>query len=271
MAGTYVDCSHNVEFSLNEAKWKPDVVKSGEGDITGYQEAEGTGPRTVIKDYCIAHNRGRYHPTGSGNAISWKRELFRPVVVNKKKVNGMIQSHLGAIAMGIDVKYNPARDFTYVGLLHKETGKKILRVNVHPIAGATKPESAAANTDSDALSVYKDWAVGQYWLDILSFVSAQMSLQDPGTKTMTNFWDVISLGGDYNAALNDKDRWYYPGALLPALFEPDEQLRGLDHLQVAHGSDTRPGHRWAVDANSDHQIHFIERTFVDVADFPRQF
>ena len=269
---TYIDASHNMEFTLNPDKWRPDVAKSDLGDITGYQEAEGTGPRAVLREFCAANNRGLYHSKDTGNPISWKRDKFSVVRgLDGKQVKGTHSVHRSATAMGIPVKYNPERDFCWIGLNHKGTGKKILRVNVHPIAGGTKPESDKDNVDSDALSAWKDWSIGQYWLDIMSFVSAQMSIQDPGIANKVGFWDVITLGGDYNAALSDKDRWYYPGTLLPALFEADEQQRGLDHLQHTHGSDVRAGRRWAVGGNTDHQIHFVERVFITVADFQRQF
>jgi hypothetical protein len=269
---TYIDASHNMEFSLNPDKWKPDLVKSAEGDITGYQEVELGPTRATLREFCTANNRGLYHPDHSGNPVSWRKDMFSVTRGRDgKPVKGCIQSHPSAEQMGIPVKFNPARDIVYIGFNHKATGKKILRVNVHPTAGATKPESAKDNTDSDELSIYKDWAIGQYWLDILSFVAGQMSIQDPGIATKTNFWDVVTLGGDYNAALNRTDRWYYPGSMLPALFEPDVQMRGIDHLQHAHGSDVHDGRRWAVDGNTDHQIHFVERTFVSITDFPRQF
>lgn len=268
---SYVDATHNVEFILNKDQWNDDLDKSAAGDITGYQEAGAPKIRAVLKQHCIDHGRTLYHPLRCGNPISWKPELFTPVKVDKKFVRGVITAHPSAIVMGIDVKYNPSRDIVYVGLTHKPTGKKVLRINVHPTAGATKPEMDADNLDSNELSIWKDWSIGQYWLDILSFAAGQMSLQDPGRTTTANFWDVLTLGGDYNGALVNDDRWYYPGALLPALFEPDEQMRGIDHLQHGHGSDVRSGKRWAEEAHSDHNIHLVERTFLNVPDFQRQF
>jgi hypothetical protein len=81
---------------------------------------------------------------------------------------------------------------------------------------------------------------------------------------------VVSIGGDYNAELTQKGRWYYPGSLLPALFVADRQPKGIDHLQHSHGSDATIKRRWSLAANSDHKIHFVERTLVAVTDFPRQ-
>jgi hypothetical protein len=267
---TYVDASHNMLFRLDHDPWMEDLAKSGDADVTGYQEAEGGEQRAVLKEFCAANNRGLYHPASSGNPISWRKDVFSVVRINRKPVQGVVTAHLGALALGIDAEFNPARDFTWVGLNHKGTGKKILRVNVHPLAGGTKPESNPDNTDSNELSAYKDWGIGQYWLDVLSFVAGQMSLQDPGPRTMTNLWDVVSLGGDYNAAMDNFARWYYPAPLLEGLFEHDKNLRGLDHLQHAFGSDVQVTRRWAEAGNTDHSIHFVERRFVDVPDFQRQ-
>jgi hypothetical protein len=84
----------------------------------------------------------------------------------------------------------------------------------------------------------------------------------------TALWDIVSLGGDYNAYLDRTERWYYPGSLLPALFEPDDMEEGLDHLQVSHGSDAVTVRRWAVQAHTDHRIHFVQREILEREDFP---
>jgi len=270
MPHSYVDASHNLFFRLDQGDWREDLVKSSDGDVTGYQEGAGGDVRRVLKEFCAAHGRGLYHPAGTGNPISWKKEVFSMARVEGSLVRGAINAHPGAVAMGIDAKYNPARDFTWVGLTHKASGKKLLRINVHPLAGGTKREDNPDNTDSDELSQYKDWGIGQYWLDVLSFAAAQMSLQDPGRESMTSLWDIVTIGGDYNAAMDNYARWYYPAPMLDALFVRDKYLGGLDHLQHAFGADVRDERRWAEQGNTDHRIHYMQRTILDVPDFPRQ-
>jgi hypothetical protein len=267
---SYVDATHNVLYTLTPEKWEADLKKSDLGDVVGYQEVSNTAARTALREHCKATGRGLFHPVGCNVPISWRPAIFKPVVMDKRIVRGVVKVHASAPVMGVASKVNPSRDFCYVALTHLPSGKKVLRVNVHPTAGGTKKESDPTNTDSDALSVWKDWSIGQYWLDVLGFIARQMSRQDPGVKTTSNLWDVITLGGDYNGTLENKDRWYYPGTLLPALFVADKTMTGLDHLQHSHGSDVHVTKRWAVAGHTDHRIHYVERTVLNVTDFPRQ-
>jgi hypothetical protein len=267
----YVDASHNLLYTLDQDKWLADLQKSDLGDVTGYQEVSNTQARSALRSYCKTTGRGLFHPTGCTVPISWRTSVFKPMTRSDRSLlRDVVKVHASATTMGVDAKLNPAREFTYVGLTHKESGKKILRINVHPIAGGTKKESDPTNTDSDELSVWKDWGIGQYWLDVIAFAARQMSRQNPGAKTMANFWDAVTLGGDYNGSMENQDRWYYPGTMLPTLFVADKTMTGLDHLQHAHGSDVKAGKRWSVSGNTDHRIHYVERTFLTVPDFPRQ-
>jgi len=163
-----------------------------------------------------------------------------------------------------------AKQLSRLNDLYKPTGKKVLRINVHTLQGGTKLEKDPDNRDSDELSRFKDWGIGQYWLDVLAFTAGQMSRQDPGPQAMTPLWDIVTIGGDYNAFLDRTDRWYYPGAMLPALFVNDSRQRSLDHLQHGHGSDVKVARRWTQAINSDHSLHLVERTILNVPDFPRQ-
>jgi hypothetical protein len=270
MAG-FTESTHNMLFTLNKAKWFEDLEKSDNADLTKYQEAEGKPQREALQEWCTKKNRGLYHPKSCGNPISWSKTVFQPVVkANGKPACGVRQVHKSAEAMGVPAKFNPPRDFSWMGLEHTATKNKILAINVHPLAGATKRESAPGNTDSPALSVYKDWGIGQYWLDVVSMVAAQMSIQDPGPQEKASFWDVVTLGGDYNAAMDNKREWYYPASILAALFISDtEFLGGLDHMQATHHSDVRQVRRWKVQGNTDHSIHFAQWEFVPRPDFPR--
>jgi hypothetical protein len=266
----YTDASHNVLYSLDRYKWIPDLEKSAKGDVTGYQEANLPAIRTVLREFCAAKGRGLYAPVKCGNPISWNKDVFGQVRLDGKPVQGVRNVHPSAISMGVPSMVNPERDFSFVGLRHKQANKTVLRINVHPLAGATKDENNPDQADSVDLTVYKDWGVAQYWLDVLSFTAKQMSTPNLN-NTMARLWDVISIGGDYNAYLDNAERWYYPGSLLPALFVQDSREEGLDHLQHAHGSDVKQGKRWVQSGNTDHNLHFVTRTFVEVPDQPRDF
>lgn len=269
-APTFVQATHNMLYTMNDAKWRQDLAKSGKAAVVvGYQEAEGSAARATLAAWHKEQNRGLWHPRGSGNPIGWGKWSFPSVVkVDGAPFRGFRTSHLSAPSMGVDAKFNPARDFSWVGLQHRG-GERILFVNVHPLAGGTKPEADPGNTDSDQLSRYKDWGVGQYWLDVTGFVAGEMS-RNEGEKSMAPFWDSICLMGDYNASLENRDRWYYPGSLLPALFRPDPQPKGLDHIQATHGSNLVAGRRWTQKGNTDHLLNYQSWSIKAVSDFPRQ-
>ena len=264
----FIDCSHNMLFSLNRDKWNADLAKSGIADLVGYQEAGGDNTRAVLAAWCKAHGFGLYHPAGTSNPIGWKTAVFSEILreSDKKPVQGQKDVHPSAISMGVDYKYNPAGDFTWKGLLHKASGQKILRVNRHAPAGATTPTSP----HPPALEKWKNWAAGQYWLDVISFVTRYASVGTSDPKAQQSYWDVILLGGDYNGDLlrQNTDEWYYPSRILQGLFPDDSNVRGLDHLQHMYGGDVKPVRRWSVAGNTDHRIHFITREFVEVTDFP---
>lgn len=262
----FIDASHNMLFTLNRKAWLQDLAKTNV-DLVGYQEAEGDAVRSTLAEFCKAHDRGLHHPNQCGNPISWRNSVFSQL----EGESGFKRVHLGAKAMGVDAKFNPPRDFSWVGLQHNTNGKKILRINVHPLAGATKRESNPDNRDSPELTAYKDWGFGQYWLDVVAFVAKQAGRdgdQDP--RTRPGFWDAILLGGDYNAAMDNRREWYYPANLLTGLFKPDtEFVGGLDHLQHTASSDVKTVKRWKADGNTDHPLHFVSLRFATVADFPR--
>jgi hypothetical protein len=257
MARTFEIVTHNMLFRLNPEKWTEDLKKSAQGEITGYQEAEGDAARRTLKKFCAENGRGLYHPEECGNPISWNRATFTPTTFK-----GTGEVHRSAQGMGVNVKFNPKRDFCYLGLRTENSAGLV--VNVHPVSGATDPTPEEA----PATSRWKDWAIGQYWLDVVSFTAAQMSVQK-ATTGMEARWDWITVIGDYNAALSNTDQWYYPGKLLLALFNPDKQAKGLDHIVFSKGSDVSLGKRWTVEGNTDHRIHFqTVTTTAEKLDFP---
>lgn len=269
---SFVASTHNILFALEKTpdKWKEDLVKSSGSTvaITNYQEAEGEKARATIREWCVKHNRSLFHPENTGNPISWDNATFEQLVVANSKIGGVKEVHASAREMGVPAKFNPARDFTFVGLKHRATGKSVLVINVHPVSGATAPADRPGNDDSPELAAWKDWAIGQYWLDVLSFTARQMSRPDPGVEALTPFWDIILLGGDFNAATANEKQWYYPGAMLDSLYLPDTLERGLDHLMRTITSDCSVADRWKVEGNTDHSIHFCKYRILDeVQDF----
>lgn len=259
----YIDASHNILFKLADqpAKWQEDFRKSNESEICGYQEVGGAAARKALIRNCVDNHRSLFMPNETSNPISWLGTVFdtQPIMSGVKVV------HPSAKAMGVNTKAGSERDFSYIGLRHLKTGRKILRINVHSVARATDPTPE----ESKALAEWSDWAIGQYWLDVVAFVANQMSRPDP-ENPRKSFWDAITLGGDYNGdlVLQSSDEWYYPSRLLPGLFVMDQINTGLDHLQHARGSDVFVVHRWAKNGHTDHRIHFVERGFRNVPDFP---
>lgn len=266
---TFTDGTHNLLFRLDPDKWRADLEKSAAASLTGYQEAEGKPQRITLKDWCAANGRGLYHPKSCGNPISWDSDVWEEWSPTDKKFRGCKHSHLSAVAMGVNAKMNPARDFVWLGLRHKATQRTVLRINVHPLAGGTRAPGVEEDKDSPALDAYKNWGITQYWLDIVSFAAREMS-RNPDQKSRERVWGSVLLGGDYNGdlILQKSDEWYYPSRILPSLFVTDKQVNGLDHLQHAHGSDVVAGKRWKVDGFTDHRIHFQEREFKTVPDSP---
>jgi hypothetical protein len=145
----------------------------------------------------------------------------------------------------------------------------MLFINVHPVAKATKPEGAPDHHDPATVSIWKDAAIANYWLDVVSFTADQMS-RNTGLKSFNGWWDSIFLGGDFNAGTANANEWYYPGALLPSLYVQDTSTKGLDHLMRTKGSDARNLRRWSVEGHSDHRIHFADYLLREVNDFPRE-
>lgn len=247
---TFVQATHNMLFSLNKAEHLMDLRKSAQGHITHYQEAGDEKLREILKDWCAQNNRGLYHPLASGNPISWNRTMFTALRKSEAFVVQVHKKHPTA-------KFNPARDITARGLLHTPTGEKVLVINVHPVAGATNPNPEWTQT----LSQWKNWALGNYMLDLVSFTAAQMSRE---------FYDVILLGGDYNGDLlkQKTDEWYYPSRILPSLYKDAKKDVGLDHLQATHTADVKAGRDWVEQGNTDHPLCFQTWAFTNVSDYP---
>lgn len=238
---TFTDAAHNLLWRLDADAWAHDLRLSGVADLVGYSEAEGDGQRKALASYCRAQGRGLYHPQGSGNPVSWKRDVWRALPQER----GVVEVH----AKHPTAKYNPARDVVWVGLRHKATGARVLRINVHPVAGATKPEGDTPW--GDGLDAWKDWAIRQYYLAVVAFTAQQLARET---------WDAVLLGGDFNGRLENQQEWYYPGPLLLGLFERDAAPRSIDRLVWTRSSNVRQVRRWSQHkgVRSDHALQFAE-------------
>lgn len=255
----FIDASHNVLYTLTAQQIQKDLVISGKSDLCGYQEVNSK-IRILIKSFCNDMGKGYYAPDNTSNPISWDNDTWTMIAGEE----GVKNVHPSGESFGFN-RVSPAKDFAYVGLRHKETNKRVLRINVHPLARATDP-TPEEPTD---FARWCDWGIGQYWLDIVAFTAKQMSRQEKSTSTKS-FWQAILLGGDYNGDLlkQSSDEWYYPSQILPGLYSMDPRAGGLDHLQHTHGSDVVVQDRTAKDGNTDHKIQFIKRSFVTKPDFP---
>lgn len=268
---SYTEATHNVFFELNPDKWRQDFAKS-KADVTRYQECGGDAQQRALSDWCRGQGRTLYSPDDCDNPISWDPKVFSSVMNAKgHPIRGVVQVHPGAPAFGIHYKIMPPRSFTYVGLVHKESKRRVLIINAHPWAGATTRESASKDKGRPDVMILKDWSIGQYWLDIVAFTAKQMSRSRGKIEEMRPFWDIVSLGGDYNAALSNRREWYYPSRMLTSLYHDDVSKydAGLDHMQLTRGSDAVVKTRHTVDGYTDHSIHHVTYAFRDKPDFPR--
>lgn len=268
---SFIFGTHNMLYNMGPNRWREDLNKSALADICLHQEAGSGEVKKVITDFCKEKRRGLFVPEQSGNLISWDRQVFKRFEdANGEFIQGVHDAHLGASQMGIPVKNNPPRDFSWVGLRHGVTGDQVLVIDVHPVAGATKRESAPDPRFKTAEAhMWADWAFGQYWLDVLAFISTQMSVQEGDSKSKASFWDSILIGGDYNCSLDNMRQWYYPALLMSGVLVPDTHEVGLDHLQYTRHSNVKQVRRWSQAANTDHKLHFVELSIQEVTDFPR--
>jgi hypothetical protein len=258
--------THNMLFKLDAKRWDADLQESDKAEVVGYQEAADAPQRNALTRHAAATNRA----VSAGHLpISWDIDTFRHVTLGGLIFAGEQKVHKSAIGMGIDAKFNPPRYFGWVGLRHIETREKFLFVNVHPVAGGTKPESHPTHKDGERLSIYKDWGVAQYWFDVVSFVAGEMSRDRGKADRFSPFWDGIVLLGDFNATMDNKEEWYYPANLLDPFFHADPQRKGIDHIMRTRGSDLKPVKRWQEPANTDHDLEFQTYRLKEITDFPR--
>lgn len=235
--------SHNMLFRLDARRWAHDLDLSAVADLRGFQEAIDAGPRAALAKHAAAKGLGLYAPK-MGNPIAWNPEVFED---DGRAFSEFV--HRSAIADGLTrAKFNPARYVTGKGLVHKATGKRVLFLNVHPIAGGTKPEP---NDFGPALNAWKNRAIERYWLAVLQITAREIR---------KGVYDVIILGGDWNARGTDRAEWYFPARMLQGLFRSDEIEVGLDHVVLTRHSAADVVRRWARNegVNSDHALHFAE-------------
>lgn len=261
--------SHNILYSLSREKIRADLKVSGTADIVLYQEAGTDRVASVLRVWADENGFGLYDAGSGGNAIAWRNSVFK-IAQHRDgtPVLGRHKVHSSAKDFGLDLP-TPAKDFTFVGLVHRETLKKVLVVNVHPVAEATKRESDPDNRyKTPEQNAWADWAFGQYWVDVVAFTAAQMS-KPVALGSTKPYWSAVVLGGDFNSSLINDRRWYYPAPILKSLYRGDLQAWGLDHLMCTRSSDLIMRDRSHREANSDHDIQFVLMEFRPMPDFPR--
>lgn len=245
--------------------WLQDLAVSGAADLVRYQEASNKAVDKaggVLRTWAAGHGRSLFDPANSQLAFSWDPAVFDLLPGEQ----GLFTGHPSAHSMGVlDVDGGPGH-VLWLGLRHRASGQRCLFVNVHPIHGYEKaqPNDLAGNA-------WRDWAAGVYWLRVLSFTAQQLVRPaDDGMRTRTRYWDTVELGGDMNGDLRDRSEWYYPANVLPSMYGPDRLDLGLDHLVLAHGSDSSIVHRGSVAANTDHRIHFATYSTGVRPDYPAE-
>ena len=93
-----------------------------EASIIGWQEIDPQRYRDAIRN--LPEHWNHFMPKGSTNPISWNGNIW------KKVAGDSITTHPGR------AEVSPHRNITWVKLEHKDTGKKIVRINTHLISGA---------------------------------------------------------------------------------------------------------------------------------------
>lgn len=246
MSRAFTDATHNVLYTLDVDDWEHDLPLSGVASLVGYCEAGGVKVRKALATYCRAKERGLYHPLGSSNPVSWDRGQWR-ALPTESGVTTVHPKHPTA-------KMNPAREVVWVGLKHKDTDARVLRLNVHATASALKPE--ADTPWGDALDKWKDWSIQQYWLEVVAFTATQLR---------RDTWDAVLLGGDFNGRLEDVTRWYHPGVLLSGLYTRDDTPHSIDRLVHTRSSRVRQTKRWArhEGLRTDHALQFAHYELID--------
>lgn len=119
------------------------------------------------------------------------------------------------------------------------SGATVLVVNTHAVSGYNRVRP----------SPWRRAAARTHWTTLLQLT---------GRWALSRRYDVILLGGDFNAPPAARRAWYFPGPLLDPLYEPDKQ-RTIDQLRTAR-NPTRPVtvlRRWSVTGlYSDHAAQF---------------
>lgn len=243
----YLTCAHNLRFDLGREKWLSDLRKSNEAGLVFYAEGGRRALRATLRENADEHDRELYMPDDTDNHIGWDPAQFTRI----PKRHGVVEVH----ARHPQRRMNPAKDFSWVGLRHK-SGKTVLAISVHPNAGYTSPGGRDGTEANVEYNQWVDWGAQQYWLDIVSFVAGQMSLE---------IWDDIVVGGDYNAPMGptkdhrEDDLWWYPYRLFGAIALPDESGH-IDHLCLTRDSESKGGKLTRKKGFTDHPLTFRQMT-----------
>lgn len=239
---TFVHGSHNVLFRLDAKRWAADLEKSHRlSDVRGLQEAGDAPQRRAVKAHAKAFGLGRFHPRRVATPILWRKDVFGKTKVTRGA--RLVHKKAGF------ARYNPGRYIVWIGLRHKETGAKILVLNLHATAGYAK---RGKKPWGKRLDRWKDKVARAYWRAVAKFLER---------KIERGRWDAIIVGGDFNARMEDEGEPFYPGPMLKRLVISDDDVpRSIDRLVFTRGSKVKRVARWAVSkgVHSDHALHFTK-------------
>jgi hypothetical protein len=242
---TFVHGSHNLLFRLDAKRWAEDLEKSHKrADVRGLQEAGDRAQRRAVKAHAKKFGLGRFHPKGTATPILFRKDVFEKTAVTRGA--RLVHKKAGF------ARYNPGRYLVWLGLRHKETGAKILVLNLHATAGYAKTGKKPWGSRLDR---WKDKVARLYWTETQKFLQRKIERGN---------WDAILVGGDFNARLENEAEDFFPGPMLKRLVIEDDVPRSIDRLVYALPRDDRfeikATARWSTrkGVHSDHPLHFAK-------------
>jgi hypothetical protein len=170
--------------------------------------------------------------------------IWNPKAFQAADLGSLRRTHPGKAGV------SPGRLYSWQPLLHVPSDTHTLVVNTHAVAGYAK-----TGNDAPGSQDYRDEAAQYHWLTGVALLGEWMVEIERGR------YDGVGIGGDFNARMNNFDEWWYPAPLIGPLLREDDKQDSIDHILYTRNSRIKVGRRWAVNVNSDHNLHLagIER------------
>lgn len=198
-------------------------------DVWGMQENESVASRQAVRALRARPGIGVFIPRGSAEAvpIAWRTRVFQNVV-------GRGQYRTCRGVRGV----TPARWLVWQPLIHRESGRLILKINTHAVSGY----ASSKYPESDA---QRDARAKAHWQACAELTRKFMAERK---------YDAILLGGDFNVKLENRSVPWYPGNVLAPWYHFDSG--GIDRLIFTKGSCLQRQQRWStkVGIRSDHSF-----------------